>query len=239
EIGSTHVRMNDESEWIKISNHHEPIISKELFERAKNKIRRYKQPNKQPRDYLLRGKVFCGCCDHALDKGNTSYTCRYSAKITEIACHGLSVPIKELEAVVFDTLHAQASCVIGSGDLSATELSATHQAEYTKKLYDLQERKRGLYESFVLGEITADDYKARKSETDALIADVKNVIAAAAEQAKSAHEEYEESLRQKKIADELQAADGLTKSLVDLLIKRVYVFPDNRIEIEYLSRSFF
>ena len=74
---------------------------------------------------------------------------------------------------------------------------------------------------------------------DVLIADVKNVIAAAAEQAKSAREEYEESLRQKKIADELKAADTLIKSLVDLLIKRVYVFPDNRIEIEYLSRSIF
>lgn len=72
-----------------------------------------------------------------------------------------------------------------------------------------------------------------------MIADVKNVIAAAAEQAKSVREEYEESLRQKKITDELNAADTLTNSLVDLLIKRVYVFPDNRIEIEYLSRTFF
>ncbi len=74
---------------------------------------------------------------------------------------------------------------------------------------------------------------------DVLIADVKNVIAAAAEQAKSVREEYEEIQRQKKIADELKAADALTKSLVDLLIKRVYVFSNNRIEIEYLSRSFF
>ncbi len=74
---------------------------------------------------------------------------------------------------------------------------------------------------------------------DVLIADMKNIIAAAAEQVKSAREEYEENLRQKKIADELKAADALTKSLVDLLIKRVYVFSNNRIEIEYLSRSFF
>ncbi|MCM1276774.1 MAG: recombinase family protein, partial [Lachnospiraceae bacterium] len=240
EIGSTHVRMNDESEWIKIPDHHEPIISKELFEKAKSKIRKFKLPNKQPRDYLLRGKVFCGCCDHALNVANgRHFKCRYSEKIAEIDCHGLSVPIKDLETVVFDTLRAQASCVIGIGDLSAAELSASHQAEYTKKLCDLQERKRGLYESFVLGEITAEDYKARKLETDALIADVRNVIAAAAEQAKSVREEYEENLRQKKIADELQAADTLTKSLVELLIKRVYVFPDNKIEIEYLSRSFF
>ena len=240
EIGSTHVRLNDESEWIKIPDHHEPIISRELFKVANGKIRRYKQPNKRPRDYLLRGKVYCGCCDHALDLTNGRlFKCRYSDKILKMACHGLSVPIKELEAVVFDTIRAQASCVIDNGDLRSADLSVSHQEEYTKKLCDLQERKRELYESFVLSEITADDYKARKSETDVLIADVKNVIAAAAEQAKSMREEYEESLRQKKIAAELKVADTLTKSLVGLLIKRVYVFPDNRIEIEYLSRSFF
>ncbi len=84
-----------------------------------------------------------------------------------------------------------------------------------------------------------ESYKARKSETDVMIADVKNVMAASAEQVKSVREERKESLRQKKIADELNAADALTKSLADLLIKRVYVFPDNRIEIEYLSRGFF
>ena len=240
EIGSTHVRLNDESEWIKIPDHHEPIINRELFELAKSKIHKFKLPNKQQRDYLLRGKVFCGCCDHSMSVNNgRHFKCRFSDKISEMACHGLSIPIKELEAVVFDTIRAQASCVLGNRDLGSAELSASHQAEHTKRLCDLQERKRELYEQFVLGEIGGDEYKARKSEMDVMIADVKNVIAAAAEQAKSAREEYEESLRQKKIADELNVADCLNKSLVDLLIKRVYVFPDNRIEIEYLSRSFF
>ena len=240
EIGSTHVRLNDESEWIKIPDHHEPIINRELFELAKSKIHKFKLPNKQQRDYLLRGKVFCGCCDHAMNVSNgRHFKCRFSEKISEMACHGLSIPIKELEAVVFGTISAQTSSVHGNRDLGAAELSAAQQAENTKRLCDLQERKRELYEQFVLGEIGGDEYKARKSEMDVMIADVKNIIAAAAEQAKSAREEYEESLRQKKIADELNVADCLNKSLVDLLIKRVYVFPDNRIEIEYLSRSFF
>ena len=239
EIGSAHVRLNDESEWIKIPDHHEPIITRELFELAKSKIRKFKLPNKQQRDYLLRGKVFCGCCDHAMNVSNgRHFKCRFSEKISEMACHGLSIPIKELEAVVFDTIRAQASCVLGNRDLGAAELSAAHQAEHTKRLCDLQERKRELYEQFVLGEIGGDEYKARKSETDVLIADVKNIIAAAAVQAKSAREEYEASQRQKKIVDELKAADTITSSIVDLLIKRVYVFPDNRIEIEYFSRTF-
>ena len=66
EIGGRTSHLNDESEWIKIPDHHEPIISRELFELAKSKIRKFKLPNRQRRDYPLRSKVFCGCCDHAM-----------------------------------------------------------------------------------------------------------------------------------------------------------------------------
>ncbi len=60
---------NDESEWIKIPDHHTPIISKEQFEQAKAKIRKF-SVNKKSREYVLKGKVYCGCCDHALNRRN-------------------------------------------------------------------------------------------------------------------------------------------------------------------------
>ena len=117
------------------------------------------------------------------------------------------------------------------------DLTSVQQEEHAKKLLALQDEKRNLYEQYTLGEIDIDTYKERKSELDNRITVEKNVGAVITEEAKSARADYEESVRQKKIADELNAADTLTKALVDLLIKRVYVFPDNRIEIEYLSSS--
>lgn len=240
EIGSTHVRMNDESEWIKIPDHHEPLISKELFEHAKSKIRKFKLPNKQQRDYPLRGKVFCGCCEHALNKGNFNYTCRYSENIPEFACKSLKIGVKELETVVFDTINAQAKCVFGMEDIcSETAYNGALQEEHEKKIRFLQNGKRELYEQFVLGEIDADTYKARKAELDVKLTYERNVSTAITEQSKSEQDKQEKANLQKKIAAELNAADGLNKSLADLLIKRVYVFPDNRIEIEYLPRTFF
>lgn len=65
EIGSRHTQLKDESEWFKIPNHHPAIVSVDLFEKANASIKRFSLSNKKPRDYLLRGKVFCGCCDHA------------------------------------------------------------------------------------------------------------------------------------------------------------------------------
>lgn len=241
EIGSTHLRLNDESEWIKIPDHHTPIISKELFESAKSKIRKFKLPNKQTRDYLLRGKVFCGCCDHAMNVSNgRHYKCRRSAQLPDMPCNRLSIPIKELEQIVFYTINAQAKCVFGIDDLqNNVNVNSALQEEHEKKLRFLQDSKRKLYEQFVLGELDAETYKARKAELDVKLVYEQNVSAIIAAQAKSDRDKQEKQQLQKKIADELNAADTLTKSLVDLLIKRVYVFPDNRIELKYQPRTFF
>lgn len=32
EVGSTHTRLKDESEWFKVPDHHPAIVSRELFE---------------------------------------------------------------------------------------------------------------------------------------------------------------------------------------------------------------
>ena len=56
EIGGTRSRLKDESEWIKIPDHHPAIVSMELYEQANAVRRQFKQPNKQRRDYLLRGR---------------------------------------------------------------------------------------------------------------------------------------------------------------------------------------
>ena len=155
-------------------------------------------------------------------------------------CYGLSIPKADLESIVFDTINAQIKCAFGVDDLQADEeLTSAPDEELEKKIRILQESKRELYEQFVLGELDAEGYKEKKAELDVKLAYEQSIRSAIAEQAIAEREEQEIVRQKKKIADELNAADGLTKSLVDLLIKRVNVFPDNRIEIEYLSCSFF
>ena len=74
-IGSTKMVKRDESEWIKIPNHHPAIVSEELFKKANQMRRTFKQPNKQQRSYPLRSKVMCGCCKHAMDYAPKNLLC--------------------------------------------------------------------------------------------------------------------------------------------------------------------
>ena len=49
---------------------------------------------------------------------------------------------------------------------------------------------------------------------------------------------YEIKLKQQEIMQEVGNANMLTKALIDRLINKVYVFPGDRIEIEYATQDF-
>ena len=243
EIGGHRIRLKDESEWYKIPDHHPAIVSKELFEQAKAGIRRFSIPNKKRHDYPLRGKVFCGCCDHALSR-TTEYPkfyCRHSQVNTDFACHGMSVKAEELETAVFQIIRAQVDTVLGvDGDgKDNLDLQVIQQAEYEKKVQVLQDAKRQLYEQFALGEIDLGTYKEQKARYDAELVRVKNVCTMAAAQTKQAQADYEAKVKRREIIREVSGADSLTQSLIDALIDKVYVFPGNRIEIVYKMQDVF
>lgn len=232
---------NDESEWIKIPDHHTPIISKELYEQAKAKIRKF-SVNKKPKEYVLKGKVYCGCCDHALNRRNDSfYVCEYGRIVPDRECKDVSIRVKDLERTVFGTIRSQAQCFIDTdADIKAKAEASTEELNgYERKLKFLQESKRELYEQYILGILDMNTYKSKKAELEIQLADMKNLCSVVAAKAKTAQEDYEESIKNAEIAASIYGADSLTKTLVDQLVERVYVFPNNRIEIKYATRRKF
>ena len=240
EVGSYKMIRNDESEWIKIPDHHTPIISKELFEQAKAKIRKF-SVNKKPREYVLKGKVYCGCCDHALNRRNDIlYACEYGRIAPDRECKDVSIRVEDLERTVFDTIRSQAQCFVDTdADIKVrAEKSALELNGYEQNLKLLQESKRELYEQYILGILDIDTYKSKKAELEIQLADMKHLCSVVADKAKTAQEDYEESIKNAEIAASIDGADSLTKALVDKLVERVYVFPNNRIEIKYATRRF-
>ena len=241
EIGGSHSRMKDESKWIKIPNHHETIVSIDLYNRANKALRHFSQPNKQIHHYPLKGKVFCGYCDHAMSrKGkNTVFYCRHSEVSENLPCYGLQIKAADLEKVIFDTLRAQLLPVLGiDADKDNVTVQTMQQVEYESKLQSLRDKKRMLYEQYVFDEIDLDAYKAQKDSLDAEVVNAKNAYTAISARTKQAEADYELRQKQQATARELSDAKSLTQSLSDRLISRVYIFKDNRIEIDYICNDF-
>lgn len=240
EIGSRHTQLKDESEWFKIPNHHPAIVSVDLFKKANASIKRFSLSNKKPRDYLLRGKVFCGCCDHAMSLRNGAwFYCRHSEVAETLPCHGVRIKMADLEQVVFETIRAQMCPALGiDSNKDKLDLQTVQQAEHEEKLRSIQDSKRHLYEQYALGEIDLETYRTRKAVYDTELVQAKNVHAVITAQTKQIKSDYEIKLKQQEIVQEVGNANMLTKALIDRLINKVYVFPGDRIEIEYATQDF-
>lgn len=244
EVGGNRSRMKDKSKWYIIPDHHPAIVEKALFDKVQETVRRFSQPHKKQRDYLLKGIVFCGCCDHALSyvaNKHPYFHCRRAQAYETSPCHDLKIDAEELEQAIFQTIKAQleAALSIGAGGSICLDAVAAERTEYEKQIEALEDSKQSLFEQYVMGGIEMETYKSEKAACDAAILKTKNAYAAIVAQAKKEQEEQSRQSSRTEIARAISDAESLTPELVNLLIEKVYVFPEQRIEISNKVQSMF
>lgn len=238
EVGGHCSRMKDRDKWFSIPDFHTPIVDRDTFQKVQNAITRYKLPNRKQHDYPLRGKVFCGICGHAMTRSvnkNGYYSCPHSQAVDDLPCHGLKVPIDNLENAVFDTLKAQMEAVIGGAENISDAVNAlsVQVDKFGEQAAMLLDGKRELYERYITGEIDLEVYKIKKTGLDARLTQLQNSRALLKAQLKREQEQAALTAARHTARATLTAADHLTASLDDLLIEKILVFPANIIEIKY------
>ena len=242
EVGGHHVRLREESQWVKIPGHHPAIVSREMFEEVQDKLARVKCGTKTAHSYPLRGKVFCGCCRHAMTRIRGRYfACQYTAVDNSTPCHGLRIDEAELEGMIYEVMSKQAKAILNVDDISHAgnlEVQLAQQKESSGQVEACLERKRALYERFVLKEIGADAFKAEKAVLDGELARLKQVHAAVTAQVERTRGDEKTKRARTELAREVSGASGLTAELADALIDRVYISPGNQVEIVWKMKDF-
>jgi len=243
EIGGNRVHLKDENEWFRIPGHHPAIIDKTTFEQVQARITRFKSEKRNTKMYPLRGKVFCGCCEHALYRGkkDPEYSCRFTRNIEGFACHDLAVKESELEAMLFEIVSRQAEVVLGIGHIqSAGELNIrlTEQSEYERLIQKCKSGKMNLYEQYLTGEIDEGRYKELKAVYDAELNDLNRLYSALAAKTAKMRLDNEERAKIQAIARDISNETTLTRALAETLIEKLYIHPCNRVEIEWKIKDF-
>src|SRR5699024_8724386 len=127
-----------------------PLVNEKIFSKANASIQRFKIPNRKKHNYLLRGKVICGCCKHALHLANgTSYRCRFSSTIPSLDCYNIHIREKELNQLVYELLCKQFQVAFGIDSLADLRKEVTVlklKPAFAGRFFNLREKRGKCYE---------------------------------------------------------------------------------------------
>lgn len=246
-VGSKNGIAVPKEDWKVIPNHHEALISEEIFEQVS--LFRLNHSTKRNRErHPLTGKLYCGGCGYSMSykplRGKNCYRrfeCRKHAllQIPE-CCTYMSANL--LEETVLKMLDKELM-LRGNAMKQKENLSFFQQAgirslkkkleECRQEIKEVQAEKDTLYERYALKELDGEEYRRRVSGlTNRLSSlfikkdDTAMKFVALESECRKAKEEMQQIIQFFHIEE-------LTQEVVDIFIKRVYVYKDKRIEIEW------
>lgn len=252
----------DREEWRVLPDMHEPIVSRELYDRVQeifeanaehkrarmeaSKEERAKQVN------LFAGRIFCGDCGKLMrfikatpgpKCGYPSFACGGYIDTEYDSCSRHGIRYSEVADVVNTVIQSQLETVMEQMKLlqrmkgGATERNLTEQylariRYLTQKLSGINDRRKKLYENFMEEIIGAEEYQFAKTKYDEEAAELTQKL----EVAKKKKKQMDDVLLMEsdwiKALRSAEAVDELNEKLVKSLIRRVLVYEDKRVEVE-------
>jgi DNA invertase Pin-like site-specific DNA recombinase len=248
EVGTHKPIKQDESDWIKIPNHHPVIIEKFVFDEAQEKLKPFLRPNGhkgyKARNYPLKGKAYCGSCGHAMQRdpiANPIYRCRRTKANPNADCFNMTVREKDINTLLMTVIRKQLKVLLNldeAAGLNGLDVKLAEQQEQHTQISHLEDEKRRLYEQLVETKISTVDYRSKKAELDGAISRLlqnQSVLVTQAAQIEDAAKRHETVMA---VAEKVRYKHGLTQELADRLIEKVLIFPNNQVEILWKFEDF-
>ena len=241
EVGGK-TRLKPRSEWKVFKNHHEAIIDRDTFERIQ-KSRGTKNAVKHERHPLI-GRMECGHCHRSLKiarQKNPYFFCgnRYVTRYE--GCVG-QVNVQFLEQYLLFRLQdesdkqADMQCVCAKAKYEAEQKLAEaydRRKQLSEELKDLRTAETRIYEAYVFKSKSKDDYIKEKQKLQEEIGRCMDM--------QQELEGHIQTLKDK-ISDgkfgiyeyvQNHSLTELTKEIVDRFVKRIVIYDERNIEVEW------
>lgn len=239
------------SEWIRVSDAHEPLIAKQDFELVQ-RIRRLdtRTSPKQDTVYLFSGILICGCCGSRMTRKTNRvkgkeyhyYYCPTGKK------HGCTNPVmlKESDLVecVKDSLKGyidNVSClqaILDGIDQSSINQAlaneyASHIAANEQQVEQALEFKARLYESLITGTISKEEYTDYKAKYTRIAENAKESIRVLKEKLADVLENRSERNRWISHFTQFSTMETLDRKAVVHMIQSIKVIGKKELEITF------
>ena len=251
--------------WVVVEGTHEPIVSKELFDKVQCVVSEYRETHKKvfeaqrsrkPVENVLKGKVLCGECGHkcklhgGMQNGKPNYRYRCSLHIAfPQECDSISVKEEVLKEIVLKSIKLQIS---GLTDLQMSFDKIMKKHNIKLRMSDLTGRisnalanianmkamRIRLSADLAKQRIGNDEYEVlRQQYDDELNTEVERLNSIYKEQT-----DLNKLLSVEKWVAELKKygkAKKLTAEIVDAFVNDIKLYPDKRIEISWKHTEVF
>ena len=234
--------LNDETEWVRLENHHTAIIDRALFEKQMKCIRKrrevlrnhalillWKDVKKQP------ALLLCANCGHSLLK-ETEHLLKCSDARTngDPVCRSLVIRREPLEENILGLVHQYAASMLEKEKKASSKSQCKYKeintAELQKQSRQLTSEKMKLYDDYKDSRMDRDSYKQRAEKISVQLDEIKQKIEDA--------EISKKLLEQNELSDKIRLKDFLGIQKFDTeklreIIKVIRVHSQDEIEIEW------
>lgn len=241
---------------------HEPIISHELFtavqeyrkqvcEESRAVHKRAYTPN------IFKSKVFCADCGRSLHrqraerkKGSDIYWfhCLTNSRVAKDTCKGVMMQETELIATVTTILEKELSVALGMS-LPLFQLEARQKqkkdglkSQMSAKRQEIEKQRRlirGLYENFVQGILTSEEYFELKAGYEESITALSGDIEALEKEMDALDDQLVRYRAMEKDVKSLAQDHVLTAELIERLIERIEIDHERNIRVSFRFKSEF
>lgn len=246
-------------DWIRCENTHDPIISKEQFDKIQELIKtntKQKTEIKEKTYSIYNGIIKCADCGRAMykqsdNRGNrqlSNYFCNTYLYISKTSCSPHKIKTEDLDNMVLESIQLQIKLVIEL-DRSLKKLylrnnRETVESEYKNnvrlaeiKIENLNNKKISLYEDWKFDEIEKEEYLLKSKKIDNEIKQVEDNL-------ELYTQTYRENIRRMKKNDywishykRNKKIKKVTKEVLHELIDVIYVTEDGNIDIRFKYKN--
>ena len=241
---------------------HEPIISHKLFtavqEYRKQVCEESRAVPKRPyTPNIFKGKVFCADCGRSLHRQRAErkkgpdiywFHCLTNSRVAKDTCKGVMMQETELIATVTTILEKELSVALGMS-LPLFQLEARQKqkkdrlkSQMSAKRQEIEKQRRlirGLYENFVQGILTSEEYFELKAGYEESITVLSGDIEALEKDMDALDDQLVRYRAMEKDAKSLAQDHVLTAELIERLIERIEIDHERNIRVSFRFKSEF
>lgn len=237
----------DKEQWNVFENHHEPLVSEQLFEAANARRQNHNQ-GKCGVDNFFKRKIFCGCCGSGMvirpEKKYRCYICTRKRQYGKDSCNCLPVKMDVVYDTVFLAVKEQIKVLLDTDALlhrmnqssKAKERMASFSEALNKCHADLQKvaaLKSGLYADYQQSLLSEREYLQLNEEYSGRIKKLEQYADELAEVIEGYRHTPMCGTELKTIIEKYRNKRKLSREMVEELIEKVLIYEDKRMEVVF------